>query len=356
MPKHVPGLRTRAVTVRANKLTPRATLPAMGGAPLPAGPLRVFADALDVLGYDVPALLAAAGVGRPELSDPDALVPCVAYSALICGAIAQHRLPNLGAHVAFRTPMGAFPLLDYLVLTTNTVGDALHQLQHYFHITSSPCRLEIVKDREAVRLEVWGGADGFTALYTAALAVHHLGDETDGRLRVSCVSLMGEPDDRHDLERLLGCPVRAPATWTGVEFPRETLATPLRRRDPVLRAVLEGQAAGIAGSPMDSVATRVRAVLRGRIGSGSANVGPIARQLAMAARTLQRHLAAEGVSFKELVDLARQDVAERLLADRSLSVAEVGYLIGFSEPSAFHRAFKRWRGMTPVEYRRAHVS
>jgi AraC-like DNA-binding protein len=73
----------------------------------------------------------------------------------------------------------------------------------------------------------------------------------------------------------------------------------------------------------------------------------------MAARTLQRRLAVEGVSFKELVDLARRDVSERLLADRSLSVAEVGYLLGFSEPSAFHRAFKRWRGVTPLEYRRS---
>jgi AraC-like DNA-binding protein len=73
----------------------------------------------------------------------------------------------------------------------------------------------------------------------------------------------------------------------------------------------------------------------------------------MAGRTLQRRLAAEGVSYRELVDLARREAAERLLADRSLAVSEVGYLLGFSEPSAFHCAFKRWLGVTPLEYRRA---
>jgi AraC-like DNA-binding protein len=167
---------------------------------------------------------------------------------------------------------------------------------------------------------------------------------------------MREPDDRLDLERLLRCPVRSPATWSGIEFPRNTMQTALTRRDPVLRAVLEGHAAGkapVSNTEPDSAAKRVRAVLTSRIGEDLPDLEHVARHLAMAPRTLQRRLAAEGASYKDLIDLTRREAAERLLADRSLGVAEVGYLLGFSEPSAFHRAFKRWLGVSPLEYRRA---
>jgi len=77
----------------------------------------------------------------------------------------------------------------------------------------------------------------------------------------------------------------------------------------------------------------------------------VARHLAIAPRTLQRRLAAKGVSYQQVVDDVRRDAAERLLADPSLAVSQIGYLLGFSEPSAFHRAFKRWHDVTPQEYR-----
>jgi AraC-like DNA-binding protein len=95
----------------------------------------------------------------------------------------------------------------------------------------------------------------------------------------------------------------------------------------------------------------VRAIVVSRLGHGVPEIRTVARQLAMAPRTLQRRLSAEGVSYHEVVDLARRETAERLLADATLAVGEIGFLLGFSEPSAFHRAFKRWHDVTPQEYR-----
>jgi AraC-like DNA-binding protein len=342
------------MTRRANEWTSSATASA-GPPPLHrrASELRVFVEALESLGFDAASLLKRAGLRRSRLDDPDAFVSCEAVEVVLKGAFEERRFPNLPAHLAFHTPMGAFPLLDYLVLTTDTVGDALRQLQRYFHLTSAPCRLDIVEDKNAVRLLVQPGTEPFAAEYTTAIAVHHLRDETAQRLRVSYVSLMREPDDRLDLERLLGCPVRAPATWTGIDFPRDAMTTPLRRRDPVLRSVLEGRVTSpVPHAESGSAASRVRVLLISRIGDDLPDIGELARQLGLAPRTLQRRLAAEGMSYKELVDLIRRESAERLLADRSLAVAEVGYLLGFSEPSAFHRAFKRWLRLTPLEYRR----
>jgi AraC-like DNA-binding protein len=72
----------------------------------------------------------------------------------------------------------------------------------------------------------------------------------------------------------------------------------------------------------------------------------------MSVRTLQRRLTAEDVTFEDLVDRVRRDLAERHLSESALSIAEIGYLLGYSEPAAFHRAFKRWTGNTPQVFRR----
>jgi AraC-like DNA-binding protein len=231
----------------------------------------------------------------------------------------------------------------------------------YIQITSAPFTFATVEDEELVRLLVGSerdaGATRFIAEYEASLVIHHLRAETKGRVRVAYVSLMHKPDDHRDLERLLACPVRAPSTWNGVAFPRDTMRVPLRRRDPALRRVLEGHAADVVSrAPAiddQSIAKRVHAVITSRLGRGVPDIRVAARQLAMSRRSLQRRLADEGVSYVQIVEQARRMTAERLLADASLAVSEIGYLLGFSEPSAFHRAFKRWYHMTPQEYRNA---
>lgn len=80
-------------------------------------------------------------------------------------------------------------------------------------------------------------------------------------------------------------------------------------------------------------------------------IAVVARRLAMTPRTLQRRLARAGTSFESLCDHARKQAARTYLADTTLSIAEVTYLLGYSEPTAFHRAFRRWHGTTPQAFR-----
>lgn len=355
------------MTEGANRVTRRATMDtsrAAGGdasapdvsAPLiAAGGLRAFSDALDRLGYDVDSLLATAGLRRGELDDPDAMVPCAAMMQLIGGAAAERRHPNLPAQLAYVTPIGAYALLDYLVLTSDTVADALEQLVRYFHVTRSPVRFTLVHDGDVTRLVIDAGADTFAAQYDSTLVVHHLRAETGQRVRFRCVSLMNAPDDRRGLERLLGCTVVAPSTWSGVELGRDMLSVPLLRRDANLRRVLERHAEAAQPHPESdsSAVAQVSAVIASRLRLGVPALSAVARQLAMAPRTLQRRLAAEGTTFERLTDDVRRRTAERLLRDASLAVGEIGYLLGFSEPSAFQRAFRRWHRLSPLAYRRS---
>ncbi len=79
----------------------------------------------------------------------------------------------------------------------------------------------------------------------------------------------------------------------------------------------------------------------------------MAEQLRMSTRTLARRPTDEGTSHKEILDDLRGELAQRYMGDANLAIAEVTFPLGFSEPSAFHRAFKRWTGRTPSEFRSA---
>ena len=139
----------------------------------------------------------------------------------------------------------------------------------------------------------------------------------------------------------------------------EAWRVPLRRRDPILRGVLEHQADAIVSSvfPMDRLAFDVRRVLTARMAHGEPQIELVARDLAMSSRTLQRRLSSAGLSYQELLDAVRRETAEKCIAESRLSIGEVAYLVGYSEPAPFHCAFKRWTGLTPQAFRstrRAH--
>ena len=167
-------------------------------------------------------------------------------------------------------------------------------------------------------------------------------------------SFSHEPKDVAEYAQVLRCPIRARAPWSGVALPKSALRIPLRRRDPALRRWLERQAADIlARQPVSGdVRDEVRSVLSAQVASGDLRIDLVARRLATTPRTLQRHLAKAGTSFEALCDDARKQAAETFLADTTLSIAEVTDHSGYSDPTALHRAFKRWhRGTTPQAFR-----
>ncbi len=226
----------------------------------------------------------------------------------------------------------------------------------------TPVRLEIDESTDPfqVRFQTLAPdpANGFGAEYTAALQALHLRRETDGRARFEYVAFTHQPDDLAEAERILGCPVRPRSVWNGLALTRATWQLPMRRRDPALRAVLERHAADIAARRPagHTIEADVRRVLASRLARGDVGVGSIARDLAMSVRTMQRRLTADGWKFEDLVDRVRRDLAERHLSESALSIAEIGYLLGYSEPAAFHRAFKRWTGSPPQAFRLARRS
>jgi AraC-like DNA-binding protein len=344
------------MTAPAKELTKRASLlQTARPAPTPAVTLRAFLTAFGSLGWDTDLLMRVAGVTRSLLEDPDASVPCEALSAVICEALRTRRLKNPGIKAAAQISIGAFPLLDYLIVTSDTLGQAVTQLSRYLRIMGAPFSLEIYDRENPVRLVYTAIPDPFTAEFEVALPIFHLRNETDSRLSVAYASLTHQPDDVTEVEQTLGCPVRAQASWNGIALPAEALHLPMRRRDPVLHQLLRHDAEKIRATLPSSrdVVAQVRHVLTSLLAHGNAEIQVTARALASSVRSLQRRLAAAGTSYQAVLDSTRQEAATSYLAGHVFSIAEIGYLLGYSEPAAFHRAFKRWTGLTPHEFRTA---
>ena len=343
------------MTGGANSLPSRAMRPPSAGPSTPVLQFRAFVGAFRGLGYDVDQLLRDVGCPVSELDNPDGQVSCELTGAFFARTQQVRPLKNLWARLGAATPDGAFQLLDYLVLTSDTVGEALKQLSRYFKLVGAPCSVDVLDQEEPVRMlfVMNGTAQKESAEYGIALTVCRMRSETDGQVRIDHVSLAHQPDDVAELEELFGCPVRPNGSWAGIALPRATMQVPLKRRDPILRNMLERQADVVTTgmSDSDGGALEVRHALMARLAKGQTEIDVIARDLGTSPRTLQRRLSGAGLSYQELLDGLRREVAERYLSQSSLSIGEVAYLLGYSEPAAFHRAFKRWHDVTPQAFR-----
>jgi AraC-like DNA-binding protein len=339
------------MTPRANRLTGRATSGIPPDPLTPAAPFRAYVDAFERLGYDVDSLLAGAGARRADLLDPDALIPSAVCRGFLQSALQRKRPANIGVRLAEVTPIGAFPLLDYLVVTSERVSEGCRQLSRYLRLVGDP-GADIFDEETPVRV-AFRCKESLGAEYVVTLAVMHFRKETEGRLRVEYVSFPHQPDDLDHVERVLACRVRSGQSWAGFALTREAWELPLRRRDSILRGVLQRQAEEMmAHAPVpDALTAEVRRVLTSRLARGDTQIQSVARALSTSTRSLQRRLAAAGVSYHQLLDQVRKEAAEHYLSDSPLSISEIGYLLGYSEPAAFNRAFKRWYAGTPQEFR-----
>jgi YesN/AraC family two-component response regulator len=132
----------------------------------------------------------------------------------------------------------------------------------------------------------------------------------------------------------------------------QRLAATVRR---LLTSPLAGKGATRAPSRIVTTSGHLRRLLGEELSGGDPTLEHMAARLHMSARTLHRRLEREGTAFRVVVAEVRREIAERHLRERVLPIGEIGFLLGFSETSAFHRAFKRWTGWRPLAYRRAHA-
>jgi AraC-like DNA-binding protein len=337
-----------------NKVAPRAIQPCAAPESMHSANLRGMFGALERLGYDIDLLLAPFKFSRADLDDPDGRLPAQVCAQIFAAIKGERRVKNLALCIAVETPIGAYPLLDYLIRSSESVGEGLKQLARYLSLVNPAVRLVLREEEDPIRVLVEGSVDPFTVELTVSLSLLRLIRETGDQLQVARICFRHEPDDASAFQGVLHSEVETQSSWSGFALSRETWRLPLRRRDPLLRHWLECKAAQVLASQagQEGVAMEVRRLLAAPASGSSMSIGAAARRLAMSPRTLQRRLSEEGTSFDTLREETRKQTAEIFLADRTLSIGEVAFLLGFSEPGAFHRAFKWWHNTTPDAFRK----
>ena len=313
-------------------------------------------------------VLAEAGLCLEDLPGGPALrraaegavvVPVTAWREVLRAAAARLGRPALGLDLGRAFRMASLGPLGYVLQSSATLAAALVRLQHYERLVNDINRLDWRIEGDEAVLE-WGAERGRPGALVDEAAIATLVEATRqilGRpdLALSAVDFVNPvPDDLGAYEAFFGCPLRFGQARTRVRFPAAILAAPLAQSDADLVELLASQVETLlARLPVEAdVVQRVRRALARQLPEAGAGLESVAAALGLSPRTLNRRLEAAGSSFRALREDTRYRLAQDYLGDPRLTLVDIAGLLGFSEQSAFTRAFRRWAGVGPLAWRR----
>jgi AraC-like DNA-binding protein len=268
--------------------------------------------------------------------------------------------PFFALLAATKVPMGAYAIVDYLSASCRDMESGMAQLARYFHLIrpgvtfrsrsdSNEAEVEFVDElREDTFFDEWMIGVTISRFRAAMGAPCPL-------LRASFRTPSALGADGGSVRAFLGCEPTLGARHAGFVVALEDWKRPFLLRDDRMRESLEAHAERLSREHADDpneLRRRLRDAIVAELRGGEPSAQKIAKRLAMSVRTLQRKLAEEGLSFQAVVDETRAELADRYLEGEGLSVTEVAFLLGYAESSSFARAYKRWRGRTPLESKR----
>jgi AraC-type DNA-binding domain-containing proteins len=304
-------------------------------------------------------LLKEVGLRRTDVADPEARVPYAAVLRLVERAATALGDPSLGLRLGASYEARGSGLLGFVMLNSPTLIEALQNLQRYFQVVGDGEDVEIERVGPHLVLRFREADPALRGLrhnseYMAAIIARACRDMTRKRISPVRVELMhARPNASVAYDRYLGCRVKFQAEWDALVYDAKVAELPVVGADNLLLKVLERACRQIIGSPSKKkdLAQQVRELAVEGLTKGRVHIDDIARDLGMSSKTLERRLAAEGQSFSTLLDDVRSSLAKRYLSETDFRLDQVAYLTGYSEPAALVRAFKRWTGTTPMQYR-----
>ena len=320
--------------------------------------LSVLVRALDGWGHDVDAILAAGGLVRSSIADEELRIPQERFLTVWLAALEHTGDPALGLHVIETLDRVPFRLLTYIASSAPTAREAYLRTRRYIGIAHDGLEfdLQIEADRSICETRMRGvESPPFLAEYSVGLIIK-VAPSVVGRQTIREAWFRHPaPAHRAEYDRILQVPIRFDAPCNAIVGDPSALDDALPRADESLCDLLEEQAAGLLAKlpPPDDFAARVRHSIAHALPGGEATAEHVATVLGLSPRTLRRRLSESGLSFRQLLDDVRHELAERALSQPGASVSEVAFLLGFSDTSAFHKAFRRWTGRRPSDLLRA---
>ncbi|MFO0547377.1 MAG: AraC family transcriptional regulator [Polyangiaceae bacterium] len=323
--------------------------------------LRAVVGGAAARGVAPAELLRAAGLEASALDEPDRFVSRASEVRLWCEAARLANDEHFGLHLSEQLKADMFGALGFAVRSSPTIGRALSCVARYLQLLVRGPTLRIVVDGPLARVRHTPPlADPRPSRHGVEFLMGNLLELTrrGGGPEVAARSITFQHPlsaEVSEYQRVL----RLTPTFAGahdeIVLDRDLLEAPQLEAEPALGDILDQHLSSllVSAPSTGTFLERVRSALSAELATGEPTLTQIAASLSMSERSLQRKLRDEGTSLSALLDQVRADIAVRHLAESKQSIAEVAFLLGFSEVSTFHRAFRRWTGVTPATYRRA---
>jgi AraC-like DNA-binding protein len=314
---------------------------------------------LQSMGADLHTIVRSVDLTLEGLRDPDVRLPFEVAINLSAASAQAVRDPAFGLHLAELYRPGDFGVLDYLGHNSRTLRDAVVRLCRYNRLLQDAA--EMVLDLEDSHAVIWQRLLGCIWLPPAAIENalanwivigRHLTGKDLAPLRVEFRH--PAPPYRAEHERIFKTEVRFDAPRDALLLRLQDLDLPLANADPALCSILDRHAATLLEElpAATTFAARVRELVAATLRDEAPTADRVAASLRMSARTLKRRLKQEGTTYEEVVDQLRRTLTEHYLDHPEMSLDQVSLLLGYSDASAFRRAFRRWHGISPASYRR----
>lgn len=329
--------------------------------------LRPLAGYLRHIGEDPARLFAELGIDPLGLFDSNASIPHPLLLDIWRRAEERCNDPDLGLRVLARIDIRLLERLphetEWIVLqmfvASATLRDALARFARYFPISFYGSEIVVdCRDRAVHVRHIVLGAPRVPRSFSefiVGLLARSIYELTARPVKPREIRFVHPPPpSTEEAERILPAPVRYSTGEDVIVLGEADLDVPLRTPNAALIPSLERHGDELLAKlpPLESFLDRVRALIAAELGGGNPNAEHIARSMQMSVRTLARRLEELGTSHKALLDEVRASLARRYLVEDRRLVSDVATLLGFSEVSAFHRAFRRWYGCSPTDFRR----
>ncbi len=290
--------------------------------------------------------------------DPDHYIDCKSLVDLFeyCGTTFNDSM--FGLRLAQLQEPDVYGCVTALCRAAPSIRESLSCFIDYIPVVHSPSTMiELVESQETAELRWWAPnniGENYQANYQAVLLNLKLLQQIAGPdFRPSYVNLAVDTRSRDisDLEKKLGCRFHKTVSDNSIAFPIDVLNQSVASSNRLLYKLLGGYLERVKSSSRKSTADRVQDYIRGSLPSGTCSIERCADKLGISIRTLQTNLSESNQKFSDILEAHRAGLAKSYLEQVNLSLDDVAANLGYSEQSSFGRAFKRWTGLTPKQYR-----
>ncbi len=301
-------------------------------------------------------ILSQAGLTAGDLARPETRVPHRVVMAILESWVEATGDRTVGLRAGASVESGDLDALEHAARSCSTLREALECVARYIHLLDEGAEITLVPHGEHTlwRFRVTDGVPSPRAANDFIIVAA-------ARFSMRCAKIDRKPIEVHfmheapaelgDYSAFDPQTLRFGMPHNGFVLDRRVLDLPMQGANPRMHAAFDKYARELSDRAAIGTRSRAREAITARLGSGDMCMESVAAALAMSVPTLRRRLEDEGTTFSDLVDDVRRDLAERYLRDPQRSIGEIAALLGFSHAPAFHKAFRRWKGVTPTYHR-----